>query len=414
VVRNQRTGSIPALDGREGWWVVFGGLLTLTITAGTGLFVIPVLIEPITEETGWSFTDVSLGIMFWGLSAAFLSPVLGAMIDKYGARRMMIFGCLLNFATTFVLGRVTELWQLYIVLAFAAIGAMSNTFIPVAAVVARWFITHRGIATGIAMLGLGLGGGIFPLVANSRLDTNSWREIYTYLSFGYLIALVPTLIWVRNPDPEIEKAYAASHEGGYEPQNDLTIGSAFRTRSFWGLSLGDMLTGMIFNVFTIFLVVYLTRDLGDRDTATQVFSLFLICQAVGTLVFGPLADRFSTRGLLVCVYFIPFLGTCFLLPGNSTALAYAFAITAGLAAGGRSALFPVGLVYAFGETHMASIFGLSTTLFMLGNAFGAPIASAIYESTDSTRYVYLFCAAVLVASALLVSLTRPEREVSSG
>jgi len=399
------------LDSREGWWAVLGGLLTLTITAGTGLFLIPVLIDPITEETGWSFSDVSIGTMFWGLTAAFLSPVLGAMIDRFGARRMMIFGCALNFLTTFLLGRVTELWQFYVVLALAAIGTMSNTFIPVAAVVARWFITHRGIATGIAMLGLGIGGGTFPMAAGQLLDTYTWREIYTYLAFGYLIALVPTFMWVRNPDPEIEKAYADVHEGGYDPQFDLNFSSALKTRSFWGISLGDMLTGMIFNVFTIFLVVYLTRDLDSRSTATGVYSLFLICQAAGTMVFGPLADRYSIRGLLVCCYFFPAVGTCFLIPGNSTALAYAFAITAGLAAGGRSAVFPVGLIYAFGETHMASIFGLSTTLFMLGNAFGAPIASAIYAATDSTRYVYLFCAAVLVVSAMLVSLTRPERTI---
>lgn len=402
------------MDGREGWWVVFGGLLTLTITAGTGLFVIPVFIDPIVADTGWSLSDVSLGIMVWGLTAAFLSPLLGALIDRYGARRMMIFGCAINFLSTFLLGRVTELYQFYAVLGLAAIGTMSNTFIPVAAVVARWFITHRGIATGIAMLGLGVGGGIFPIVAERLLNSYSWQDVYTYLAFGYLVALVPTLIWVRNPDPEKEKAYAAAHEGGYDPQFDLSFSSALRTRSFWGLSLGDMLTGMIFNIFTIFLVVYLTRDLDSRSTATRIYSLFLICQAVGTLVFGSMADRFSIRGLLVCCYFIPVVGTCFLLPGNSTALAYAFAITAGLAAGGRSAIFPVSLVYAFGETHMASIFGLSTTLFMLGNAFGAPIASAIYVSTESTRYVYLFCAVVLVVSTALVSLTRPEHKLPAG
>ncbi len=398
------------MDSREGWWVVLGGLLALTITAGTGLFIIPVFVDPIMVDTGWTLSQVSLGTMVWGLTAALLSPMLGALIDRFGARRMMIFGCALNFLTTFLLGRVTELYQFYVVLGFAAIGTMANTFIPVAAVVARWFITHRGIATGIAMLGIGLGGGIFPMLASSFLETTSWRDIYTYLAFAYLVALVPTLIWVRNPDPVVEKAYAASHEGGYEPQYDLNFASALKTRSFWGLSLGDMLTGLIFNVFTLQLVFYLTRDLDNSSTATTIFSIFLVCQAAGTLVFGPLADKFPLRAVLVCCYFLPVLATCLLMPGNSTALAYAFAITAGLAAGGRSAIFPMGLVYAFGETHMASIFGLSNTLFMIGNAFGAPIASAIYENTHNTRYVYLFCAAVLVISAALVSLTRPERQ----
>lgn len=391
--------------------MVFGGLLTLTITAGTGMFVMPVFLDPIMKETGWSLSEVSRGLMVWGLAAAILSPLLGALIDRFGARRMMIFGCALNFLTTLLLGRVTELYQLYAVLGVAAVGTMSNTFIPVAAVVARWFVVKRGIAIGIAMLGIGLGGGIFPMLAGSLLETNTWREIYTYLAFGYPAAIVTILIWVRNPDPDAEAAYSASHEGGYEPQFDLNIAGALRTRSFWGLSLGDMLTGLIFNIFTIHLVFYLTRDLDSQSSATTIFSLFLICQALGTLVFGPLADKFSLRGVLVFCYFLPVLATCLLLPANSTALAYSFAVTAGLAAGGRSAIFPVGLVYAFGETHMASIFGLSNMLFMIGNAFGAPIASAIYEATESTRYVYAFCAAVLVVSTALVSLTRPERKL---
>jgi len=145
----------------------------------------------------------------------------------------------------------------------------------------------------------------------------------------------------------------------------------------------------------------------------SAFGVFMICQALCTLVFGPLADKFSVRGVLVVCYFIPVLATSLLVPGESVPLAYAFAVSAGLAAGGRSAIFPVGLVYAFGETHMASIFGFSNTLFMLGNAFGAPIASAIYERTGSTEYVYVFCASVLVVSTILVSLTRPERKPDS-
>lgn len=397
------------MDGRQGWGVVLGAFLTLAITAGVNFFVTSVLLEPITLDTGWTVTQVSTGITIWGLMAALLSPFLGHLIDRYGARRMMLLGCLINLATTFLLSRVTSLWQFYAILAVAPIGAMLNTFIPVAAVVAKWFIRHRGIATGIAMLGLGVGGAIAPLVAAEILDQHTWRETYAYLSLAFVIAMIPVAVFIRNPDPEVERVYAAEIAEGLGPQNDLTFQDALRTRSFWGLSVGDMLTGVVFNIFNVQLVLFLTRDYGDADNATKIFSLFLLMLAGGTLVFGPLADRFSMKPVLVFCYTLPAVAMLLLFPGTLVAFAFAFAVLAGLAGGGRSAIFPVAIVYCFGETNMAAIYGLSNMLFMLGNAAGPAIGGYIYDSTGSTTAVYAFCVVTLMGSASLVSLIRRER-----
>ncbi|MCH7910890.1 MAG: hypothetical protein IIB38_14910, partial [Candidatus Hydrogenedentes bacterium] len=65
------------MDKKEGWWVVFGAFWTLAITAGIGFFVIPVILGPIMDDTGWSLTEVSMGISLWALTAAILSPILG-------------------------------------------------------------------------------------------------------------------------------------------------------------------------------------------------------------------------------------------------------------------------------------------------------------------------------------------------
>lgn len=398
------------MDKKEGWWVVFGAFCTLAITAGIGFFVIPVILGPIMDDTGWSLTEVSMGISLWALSAAILSPILGGFIDRFGARRMMLFGCVFSFVITLAFGRVSTLPQFYVLMVLAPIGAMSNTYIPVATVVARWFIKHRGVATGAAMLGIGVGGPIIPQIAKALLDNYTWQETYTFLAFGFLIALVPTFLWVRNPDPDEEAAYAAQMHVDIDPKHDLTLGAALKTRSFWGLGLGDMLTGLVFNLLTVHLIFYLTLDLGSRDTATNIFSALFLMFAGGTLLFGPLADKFSLRRVLILCYLLPVFAALLLMPGGSVWLAAGFAVIAGLASGGRSAVYPLALVNSFGETHMASIWGLSNSLFMLGNAMGPIIGGMVYDQTGSTRAVYAVCIGILLVSTALVSLIRVERK----
>jgi MFS family permease len=275
---------------------------------------------------------------------------------------MMLFGCLVGFGTTWLLARVSTLTELYVVLALAPIGAVSCTYIPVATVVARWFYRLRGIATGVAMLGLGLGGAVVPQIANWLLQTHTWRETYDLLALGYLAAMLPTLWWVRNPPADVEQAYTSNLPQDLSDDKDLTLGAALKTRSFWGLSLGDMVTGAIFSIFTFHLILYLTADLESQSTATNVFSLFMLLLAGG-------------------------------LGKGSAGLAFGFAVIAGLAGGGRSAVFPMGLAYSFGEKHMAAIWGVSNSMFMLGNGLGPPLAGMIYDRTHDSRGVYTLCIA---------------------
>ncbi len=398
------------MDGRRGWFVVFGGFVALAITSGVAFFVMPVLLLSIEKDTGWTFEQVSNGLAVWGLSAAVFSPLCGMLIDKLGARRMMMFGIVLGAVVAFFIARAESLWQFYALLVVAAVGSMSCTYIPVAAVVARWFLKHRAIATGVAMLGTFTGGTLFPLLTSWLLQDYSWRETYTIFSFVLAAGALPTLLFVRDPSPEEESAYLASLGSSDHTANDLTLGQALRGRSFWGLSLGDGLTGLVFAVINIHLVYYLTIDLGNETTAASVFSAFNFLTAVGTILFGVLGDRFSLRSVLVSCYFVPALALPLLIVGGAPA-AFTFAVLAGLPAGGRNGLFPTALVFCFGEMHLGAIYGLSNTFFMIGNAAGPALSARIFESTGNTRAVYATCLVILVVSAGLVALIqrRPAR-----
>lgn len=399
------------MDGKRGWLVVFGAFVAMAITSGIELFVLPVTLGSIIEETGWSLTQVSAAVTVWGLSAAAVSPLCGVLIDRLGARTMMIAGTVLAGAMAYLTGRVTEPWQLYVVMVFFALAGVCCTYIPVAAVVARWFVKHRGAATGVAMLSIFVGGATFPILTNALLEHYSWREVYTIFGVAILLALIPILAFVRNPPVAEEQAYLARVRSADHSAGDLTLPAALRTRSFWGLSVGDMLTGLVFAVFNIHLVYYLTNDLGDGNVAAQAFAALNLALAVGTLLFGLLGDRLPLRGVLVTCYLFPTLAMPVLIYGSSAgivALAFAFALIAGLPAGGRNALFPVALVHCFGETHLGAIYGLSNTFFMVGNALGPIIAARIYETAGGSQPVYIGCLVLLLISSGLVALIRRE------
>ena len=399
------------MDGNRGWWVVLGGFLTITITSGIAFFVLPLMIESFIEDFGWSLTQVSFGVTIWGLAAALFSPICGQWIDKYGARRMMLFGTTFLFFVTLMLGQITKLWQFYVLMLLAPLGSMANTFIPVAAVVARWFVRHRGAATGIVMFGVGVGGAIVPLITSQLLQNYGWRQSYTILAFVLLLAFIPILLWVRNPtDDDIELAASEADPGAeQEKEADLTLSEAMRTRTFWGVSIGDALTGTIFAIFNIHLVYYLTQDMGSDETATQAYSTLQICIGIGTLAFGLFADRFSLRSVMIVCYLLPAFATLLLLPTGMALLVFSFAIVAGLAGGGRNALFPVALYSSFGETHMAAIYGLSNSFFMIGNAAGPFLAGILYDATGDTRIIYACAIVGLIVSTLLISVIRNER-----
>jgi MFS family permease len=400
------------MDGRRAWWVVVGGFLTITITSGIAFFVLPLMIQSFIEELGWSLTEISFGLTIWGLAAALFSPFLGQWIDRYGARRMMFLGTTFLFFITLLLGQITALWQFYVLMFLAPFGSMANTYIPVAAVVARWFVRHRGLATGIVMFGVGVGGAVVPLVTSTLLQNYGWRLSYTILAFILLLAFIPIILWIRNPTSEEVSLWKEGDAGSSSQATmteDMPLSAALKTRTFWGVSIGDALTGSIFAIFNIHLVYYLTQDFGSEEIPTLAYSTLNFCVGIGTLSFGLFADRFRLRSVMIVCYLLPALATILLMPKAIVLLVFAFAVIAGLAAGGRNALFPVALYSSFGETHMASIYGLSNSFFMIGNAFGPFLAGILYDATGNTKVIYGCAMFGLVVSTLLVSVIRNER-----
>ena len=401
------------MDGKQGWWVVFGAMVTLTITAAVGFFTTPVYIENMLSDMGWTLPEFTVGTSIWAVCAAIVAPIVGICVDRFGVRPVMAFGLVTGAVTQYALGHVQNLTQYYIIMGLTPISIMACTHIPLATLITHWFSAeNRGKATGVAMFGVGIGGFMGPLITAGFMDAHGWRGAMTDLSLVLLLAIIPTVFFLKSP-----KGHATAQEELEHADEDPKIGSsltlkkAMKTRTFWGISIADMLFGAVFTTFNIQLLVYLTNDTGNEDLATIVQSVYFLCMGVGIIVFGILGDVLPFKRVLTSCYLFAFMSIILLLLPNHPIILYAFAIIGGMAGGGRISLIPVALANNLGQVHMAAIFGVASTMFMVGSAVGPYMAALQYEVADDTQVVYYAFAVVLLLSTLLIATIRNERKV---
>jgi sugar phosphate permease len=194
-----------------GWYIVGACMLIMLYTSGIVHYGFTAVFEPIADEFGWSYAQISLAASLRGLEVALLAPVLGLLVDHWGPRRLVFGGSIVVCMGFLILSRVSSLAMFYGAFALLAIGmsALSQTVLMTA--VANWFRRKAGIAIGIVASGFGLGGLMVP-VLTMLIDVLQWRMAMVTAGLGMLVIVLPLSLIVRHK-PE---------HYGYQPDGDVS------------------------------------------------------------------------------------------------------------------------------------------------------------------------------------------------
>jgi MFS family permease len=85
-------------------WVVLGCICSAGFARqGPAVAVLSVFVVPMTEAFGWSRTEIAGPVSLGGLLAAFLSPLLGPLVDRHGARLILCAAVLATGLSTMAL-----------------------------------------------------------------------------------------------------------------------------------------------------------------------------------------------------------------------------------------------------------------------------------------------------------------------
>lgn len=391
------------------WWIVVATVCGLIVGGGAiNVFAFGVFLKPITADLGIGRAMFSSALTLHSTLAALSCPAIGWLVDRWGARRVMIPGLLIYAAATasYAMIQASPFALTYLLFAIAGIVGGVGTPIPYAAVITQWFDRQRGLALGIGIAGVGLGVALVPQLAAALIAAFDWRTAYLGLGIAVLvIAFVPVAIFLREP-PEI----ARTEDG---PANAVLPGveaaDAFRSGLFWGLAIAFFLDVIAING-TLTHIVALMTDRGIAlQAATATLSGVGIALILGRILSGWCLDRMWGPYVAVTFFVLPMIGIALLASGATGVVPYAGAIALGLGIGAEVDLMAFFTSRYFGARNYAKIYGTIFGIFALGVGIGPTLSGGSFDLFHSYTPIFMVYEVMLAISCAIFLRLGPYR-----
>src|SRR6201995_2790875 len=191
------------------WVIVAAGGLLGCVAIGS-MFSLPVLLQPIARDTGWSVTGVSSAMTVGFLAMALTSMIWGTLSDRFGPLPVVLTGSVVIAASLALASQVTSLLAFQFVFGVMVGGGTAAIFAPMMATVTGWFDTHRSLAVSLVSAGMGMAPmTMSPLVA-WLVSSHDWRTTMQILSLVVAAVMIPAALLVRRP-PALAGGAAAGH-----------------------------------------------------------------------------------------------------------------------------------------------------------------------------------------------------------
>src|SRR5689334_8016097 len=116
-------------NSRYRWVIVAAGGLLGCVAIG-GMFSLPVFLQPITRDTGWSVTGVSSAMTIGFLAMAFTSMIWGTLSDRLGPRPVVLTGSIVLAASLALASRATSLLAFQVIFGLMVGGSIAAIFAP--------------------------------------------------------------------------------------------------------------------------------------------------------------------------------------------------------------------------------------------------------------------------------------------
>jgi len=396
-----------------GWWLIAVSAIGIMLSAGSVLtFTFGVFILPLSQEFGWSRTQLSLGYSLGALSFGVLQPWIGRLIDRHSSRSVIIPSVALTglaLASLYVLG--DSLWQF--LLTYAAIGALGagTGMTGYVKVISNWFDKRRGLALGLTIAGFGVGASVMPSLAHGLIAATDWRTAYLLLGLIVVVVTVPVVGGFLREHPRQMGLAADGAAPAADPaqrrrsEQDLDVRQARRTLRFWLMVVAFFLVSLAIHACIIHLIPILTdRGVSSKTAAlaASVLGIALIFARVGT---GFLLDKFNAAYVGAGIFVISAGGLVLLLIGMSGGSVYLAVLLVGLAFGAESDVIAYMVSRYFGLSHMSEIYGYFYAIYILGAVLGPLLMGAAYDLRASyASALVTLTVFMLVASAILMRL----------
>lgn len=393
------TQARPALF--YGWIVVATAFVGTFFAFGIAYSFGP-FFPAIQAEFHASRSDVALVSAIAGGLLFSLGALSGPLADRLGPAAVASTGMILVAIGLIAAAQASELWHIYLAYGIGVGVGTGCIYVPSISAVQRWFVRRRGLASGLAVMGIGAGTLATPPLANWLIENHGWREAMTYLAIGVAVVGGAAMLLLRH-SPEKR---GLNPDGGPPPEAGApagpaaTAGEAVRSPVFWLLFAAGMFISFSLFVPLVHMVPYVMDRGMEEAFGAWLLSMIGVSSIAGRFLVGLVADRLGRLRTLIGVYFGLAVMLIFWHFAAQVWTLSVFAVIFGMLYGGFAPLMPAIVADVFGVRHLGAILGLNYSGGGLGVLLGPTMAGLLFDITGGYGIAIAVAVAGLIAGAV--------------
>jgi sugar phosphate permease len=390
---------------------------------GPALATLSIFVEPLTREFGWSRTALSGAVSLGGLLAAFVSPLIGPLLDRHGARLVLCLAVLVNTVALTLLSLTPSLLVFYVLFCIARMNWAGPFDIGIYTALNNWFVTRRAFAASLATVAQMAGLVAMPLIAQFAIVRDGWRAGWLAIAaVTLLVGFIPTWLFLaRRPEdlgllpdgarPADRQAAGTSRASTALPEPRFSRQQAIRTPAFWLLTLYTVLVYPVQAGVSLHQAPHLVERGISPTTAAVIVSCFSLMSGLSAMACGLLPRRLPIRFPLALAGSLLALSSLLMTGVASPASGYLAAALFGLGVGGVLTLLPVAWADYFGRANFGAIRGLALSAQVLAQA-GGPLLSGALRDVSGDYEISLYCFGVLSILSVIAALAARQPRIA--
>ncbi|HBI82859.1 MFS transporter [Orrella sp. NBD-18] len=392
----------------HGWWMVWGCMLVAIVAWSFALYGPSVYVPTLSKIHGWSVGTVSSALTLSFLVNATVLSFVGSTIQRIGPTPVMLTGSAIMATGLASMGRVNEIWQVYVAFALMGLGWSCVSTTAITSSLAPWFERHQGRAVSTALLGASIGGMVGVPVLLALIHAFGFAHAMMVVAI-----LMVTIVWsigllvMRHrpqdmglePDGLTPRSDDASHKA-----HTWTRRQALGTIKLQTVMLAFGLALMVQIGFLTHQVSLLLPKIGESSTALCVTASAMFAFG-GRILLAKFSDRFDVRliALGVLIQAAISLSVSYFFLDHAWGL-IAGVLLYGMTAGNITTLPPLIVRREFGSASFGVVFGLCATLMQIMSAMGPGFFGILYDLDNNYALPLVLSILInLIAAVIIIS-----------
>ncbi|MDI1261977.1 MAG: MFS transporter [bacterium] len=390
-------------DSRYRWVIVAAGGLLGCVAIG-GMFSLPVFLQPIAKETGWSVTGISSAMTIGFLAMACTSMLWGNLSDRFGPLPVVLTGSIVLSASLALASLAPSLIAFQFMFGLMVGGSISAIFAPMMACVTGWFDTHRSLAVSLVSAGMGMAPMTMSPFAAWLISNHDWRTSMQIVALVVAAIMIPAALFVRRPPALAAAPVAASGDAG---QEGMSLGQVVRSPQFVILLATNFFCCATHSGPIIHTVSYAISCGIPLIAAVTIYSVEGLAGLGGRIAFGLLGDRFGAKRILVFGLLAQAFGALSYAFVHELASFYTVAAIFGFIYAGTMPLYAVLVRENFPLRMLGTVIGGTAMAGSLGMATGPLAGGLIYDTFASYAWLYIGSWIMGLGAFFIIMLFKP-------